>query len=83
MVNLTPAEPKPTDPELRAWLLHRLNFVRALVESGAPCMIADSTFTSHDERPVTVAAFHFYEGDWIALHRERLAREKVPPPASC
>ena len=76
MVNLTPAEPRPTDPEFRAWLLSRLDFLRALVESGAPCMIADSTFTAHDERSVTVAALHFYESDWIAIHRARQARER-------
>jgi hypothetical protein len=80
MVNLTPAEPRETDPEFRAWLLRRIEFLRILVESGAPCMIADSQFQSSDERPVTVAAFHFYDRDWIAAHRRRLAEQGQPPP---
>ena len=77
MVNLTPAEPRPTDPELRALLLRRLDFLRTLVESGAPCMLADDAFTSHDARPVRIAAFHVYESDWIALHRERQVTQQV------
>ncbi len=71
MVNLMPAEPRPTDDELRAWLLERLDFMRSLVESGADAMIADSDFTAHDGRRVRVAAFHFFDDDWIAYHRAR------------
>jgi len=31
MVNMMPAEPRATDDEFRAWLLGRLDFLRALV----------------------------------------------------
>src|SRR5690606_26260062 len=79
MVNLTPAEPRPTDDDFRPWLLRRLDLMRSLVESGAPCMIADSTFSAHDDRPVMVAAFHFFEDEWIAMHRERQATPEGAP----
>ncbi|MCK9487661.1 MAG: hypothetical protein M0R73_13375 [Dehalococcoidia bacterium] len=82
MVNFTPAEPRETDAEFRAWLLKRLDFMRSLVESGAPCMIADSDFHSHDQRRVMVAAFHFFGDDWITAHQRRLADETAHPKAS-
>lgn len=70
MVNLHPPEPRPTDPDFRAWLLARLDFIRAMVEAGEDCMISDmGGFTAHDGRRVRVASFHFYAEAWVQHHR--------------
>ena len=50
MLHLMPAEPQPNDDDARAWLLERLDFIRALVEPGADALIADSDFTAHTSR---------------------------------
>lgn len=71
MVSHLPIKPRPTDDELRRWLLDRLDFIRAMVEAGEDCMIEDGGTVAHDGRRLRTATFVLYDDVWLQHHRAR------------
>jgi hypothetical protein len=84
MVSYTPIEPRASTAQDRAWALRRLDFMRALIESGAAFATEDGAYNAVvDGKRIASSAFVFYDADWIAAHKERVAAETRKPPASC
>jgi hypothetical protein len=74
-VTVPAQEPRPLTDEERAYVLDRLDFVRETIERGAPCVVHnDGPMATYEARRVSHMVFTFFDVDWLATHRARVAR---------